>query len=307
MSRASSARLLAGLLCTAALASCATTAPVRGGGTGSGTVVAVASINVWGSILAQLGGDRVHSIAIISNPNTDPHDYEPTPADARLIASAKLFVENGVGYDSWAAKAVKANPVAGRQVLDVGQLTGTPAGGNPHRWYSPTDVDTVADAITAALQRVDPADSGYFAERRKGFDSGPLGRYHQLISQLRARYAGTPVGASESIFAPLAAALGLDLITPPSFLKAVSEGTDPSAADKATIDNQVAGRQLKVYVYNSQNSTPDVSAQVTAARRAGIPVCAVTETLTPAGASFQDWQVSQLSALQSALAAATGR
>ena len=52
---------------------------------------------------------------------------------------------------------------------------------------------------------------------------------------------------------------------------------------------------------------PDVSAQVAAAKPAGIPVATVTETLTPAGASFQDWQVRQLTALESALAPATGR
>src|SRR5207247_2226935 len=120
-------------------------------------------------------------------------------------------------------------------------------------------------------------------------------------------YAGTPVGASESIFAMLAPALGLNLLTPPGFLTAVSEGGDPTAADKATIDRQISTRQIMVYVYNSQNATPDVQAQVNAARAAGIPVVALTETLTPAGASFQDWQVAQLSSLRQALAQATGK
>ncbi|MDT4934990.1 MAG: zinc/manganese transport system substrate-binding protein, partial [Pseudonocardiales bacterium] len=124
---------------------------------------------------------------------------------------------------------------------------------------------------------------------------------------IKTKYAGTPVGASESIFAPLADALGLNLITPPSFLKDISEGTDPSAGDKATIDAQISGKKIKVYVFNSQNSTPDVSAQVAAAKKQGIPVTAVTETLSPAGASFQDWQSNQLRTLESALAQATGK
>jgi zinc/manganese transport system substrate-binding protein len=105
----------------------------------------------------------------------------------------------------------------------------------------------------------------------------------------------------------LSPALGLDLRTPPAFLTAISEGSDPTAADKATIDAQIKGKQVKVYVYNSQNATPDVQAQVKEAEAAGIPVTTITETLTPAGASFQDWQVALLTGLQRALARATSR
>lgn len=278
-----------------------------GGGASGGTVPVAASINAWGSILTQLGGAHVRTTSIITNPDTDPHAYEPTPADGRVIASAKLFVENGIGYDSWADKAVAASPDPGRTVLNVGQLTGTPDGGNPHRWYSPADVERVADTITADLKKVDPGDAAYFDTQRKAFEDTGLATYHQLISTIKTKYAGTPVGASESIVAPLSDALGLDLITPASFLKDISEGTDPSAADKATIDAQIGGKKMKVYVFNSQNSTPDVAAQVAAAKAAGIPVSAVTETLSPAGASFQDWQSAQLQALQAALAQATGK
>jgi zinc/manganese transport system substrate-binding protein len=273
---------------------------------GSKVITAAASINAWGSILSQLGGTHVQASSIISNPDTDPHDYEPTPADGRIIANSALFVENGIGYDSWAAKALAANPNPQRIVLNVGELVGVPEGGNPHRWYSPPDVEKVADAITADLEKADPGDAAYFDDQRQHFENPGLATYHQSISDIKAKYAGTPVGASESIFAPMADALGLNLITPPSFLKAISEGTDPSAADKVTIDNQIKSKQIKVYVYNSQNSTPDVARQVEEAQKAGIPISTVTETLSPAGASFQDWQSTQLQALQTALAQGTG-
>ena len=291
------------------LSACATS-PNRQPSTGPGgqRVIAVAaSINAWGSILAQLGGVHVKTTSIITNPNTDPHDYEPSPADARVIDTAAVFVENGIGYDGWAAKALEASPDSDRTVIDVGDLVGIPNGGNPHRWYSPSNVDKVADAITAALKKTDPADASYFETQRTSFANKGLARYHELISQIRTTYAGTPVGASESIFAPLSDALGLKLITPPSFLQAISEGTDPSAADKATIDDQISHHLIKVYVYNSQNATPDVSAQVSAAKKQGIPVTAVTETLSPAGATFEQWQTAQLQSLAVALRQATGR
>jgi zinc/manganese transport system substrate-binding protein len=305
--------LRAGLVAVAAVlslgtAACATTAPASTGAATPGAPVQVAaSINAWGSILSQLGGNRVQASSIITNPDTDPHDYEPTPADGRTIADAALFVENGIGYDPWADRSLAASPNPERVVLDVGRLVNVPDGGNPHRWYSPADVEKVADTITADLKKLDPAGASYYDQQRQAFETTGLARYHQLITTIKNTYAGTPVGASESIVAPLAEALGLKLVTPPSFLKDISEGTDPSAADKATIDAQISGKQIKVYVFNSQNSTPDVSAQVDAAKKAGIPVSTVTETLAPASASFQDWQSAQLQSLADALHRATGR
>jgi len=103
---------------------------------------------------------------------------------------------------------------------------------------------------------------------------------------------------------PLAQALGLHMLTPSSFLDAVSEGAEPTAADKAAIDTQIAEHEIAVYVYNSQNTTPDVRAQVDAARARGIPVATVTETLVPATATFQTWQVRELEGIEQALARA---
>src|SRR5262249_4179675 len=127
------------------------------------------------------------------------------------------------------------------------------------------------------------------------------GRYHELIAEIRSRFAGAPIGASESIFAEMAPALGLDLVTPASFLTAITEGTEPTASDKAAIDEQIRSRLIRVYVENAQNTTPDVVRQVAECRAAGIPVAAITETISPEGASFQDWQARQLAALLAAL------
>jgi zinc/manganese transport system substrate-binding protein len=290
-------------------AACSSSATTSGAGsaTAGGKLEVVVTINAWGSIAAQLGGDKIHETSIITNPDTDPHAYEPSPADARTVAGAKVFLENGIGYDAWADKLLAANPGPDRTVLTVGKLVNVPDEGNPHQWYSPASVATVVDAITDAYKKADPADASYFDQQRTQFDTVTLDKYHALISDIKAKYAGTPVGASESIFAPLSDALGLELITPPAFLKAISEGTDPAPADKSTVDHQIATKVLKVYVFNSQNSIPDVQAQVDAAKKQGIPVTTVTETLAPAGVSFQDWQSTQLQSLEDALHQATGK
>jgi zinc/manganese transport system substrate-binding protein len=295
----------AALAALVALAGCAT-AP-GSAASGAKVINVVAAENFWGSLAGQLGGAHVKVTSIINNPDADPHDYEPTAADGRAITLARLVIINGVGYDAWATKLADTNPAEGRRTLTVGNLVGAKAGDNPHRWYNPDNVRAVIDQITAEYKKIDPADAAFFTSQHDTVINTSLKGYFSTIDQIKAGYSGTPVGASESIFAMLAPALGLRLLTPPAFLSAISEGSDPSAADKATIDNQIKTKQIKVYVYNSQNATPDVQAQLTAAKGAGIPVTAITETLTPAGATFQDWQVAQLDALKQALAQATGR
>jgi zinc/manganese transport system substrate-binding protein len=274
---------------------CSSSSPSAGG-----RLRVVAAENVWGSIAAQLGGPLVEVRSLVRNPNADPHDYEPTVADGRAVAHARYVIYNGVGYDPWASKlvAATAKPAA---VLDVGKLVGIGPGGNPHRWYAPGDVAQVVGRITADYQRLDPAHAADFAARRRAFVDDGLARYRSLIAEIKTRFGAAPVGASESVFAPLAEALGLRLLTPAGFLGAVSEGTDPSAADKAEADRQIKERQIKVFVFNRQNATPDVQAEVAAARSEGIPVVAITETLSPATALFQDWQTAQMQELARAL------
>ena len=245
--------------------------------------------------------------SVIVNPSTDPHSYEPTASDGVAFARSQMAIVNGIGYDAWASKLIAANPSSSRAVLNVGDLLGLKEGDNPHQWYSPASVRRVIGQIVADFKRLDPKDAAYFDHQRTVFETQGLAEYNRLIGQIRARYAGVPVGYSESIFQPLGQALGLRLMTPYSFAKAIAEGTDVSAADKQTVDTQAQGRQIKVWVYNSQNATPDVQRVNQLARAAHIPITTITETLSPASATFEQWQVAELRSLQQALHQATGR
>jgi zinc/manganese transport system substrate-binding protein len=287
------------LLVAVFLAGCGGAGP---GATSSGKLRVVAVESTWGSIAAQLGGDRAEVTEVISNPAADPHDYEPTSDDARTLAETQLAIVNGLGYDAWASKLLEANPSQGRRVIDAGDVLGLEDGDNPHQWYSPAAVRRVAARIAAAYAAADPDHAAYFRGQLRRFERDGLRQYNDLIARIRSRYAGTPVGASESIFAPLAPALGLRLPTPAGFLDAVSEGTEPTPADKITVDHQISHHQIALWVYNSQNATPDVRRLNAAAEGAHIPIATVTETPTPEGVSFQDWQVQQLRELERALA-----
>jgi len=155
--------------------------------------------------------------------------------------------------------------------------------------------------------RLDPADRAYFAARRNILLSQGLRRYDSLLAELHRRYRAVPVGYSESVFQGLGEYLGLRLLTPASFAKAVADGSDVTARDKRAVDEQAEGRRIAVWVFNSQNVTPDVQRVNQIVRRLGIPLVAVTETLAPANATFESWQTAELESLQHALARATGR
>jgi zinc/manganese transport system substrate-binding protein len=269
-------------------------------------VQVVAAESTWGSIAAALAGNAATVTSIISNPAVDPHSYEPEAADARAFAQAKLAIVNGLAYDDWASRLLAADAPAGRTTINVGHTLGLHDGDNPHRWYSPADVQRIATVFTAALIAAEPGRAAYLRGRAAWFNSVDLGAYHRLIATIRRRDRGVPVGASESVFAPMASALGLDLVTPGGLLRAVSEGSDISAGDLSTAQSQIARHAIRVWVLNTQNTTPTVNNLTAQARAAGIPVVSMTETPSPADAPFAQWQTVQLAALAAALARPTG-
>jgi zinc/manganese transport system substrate-binding protein len=281
--------------------------PVKAAGTPGPRFTVLAAENFWGSLASQLAGTRAAVSSVVVDPDADPHTYQPSAVVARRIAGANMVIVNGLGYDEWAEQLLRASPASSRVVLNVGEELRLPAGSNPHRWYYPHDVRAVIAAIVAGYDRLDPAGAGYFAARRHLLETRGLARYDALRSQIRSRYRGVPVGYSESVFQGLGEDLGLELTTPPSFARAVAEGTDVTAGDRRTVDEQARRRLIAVWVFNSQNVTPDVQRVNELARAAGVPVSTVTETLSPEGRSFQAWQTAQLERLAAALHAGTGR
>src|SRR5271166_1731297 len=125
----------------------------------------VAGENFWGSLAAQLGGRQVHVTSIVSDPNADPHEYESSPTDARLMAGANYVILNGAGYDAWANRLLAAQPEAHRRVLTVATLLGKTPGDNPHFWYDPAYVFAVMRRITADYTAMEPGRAAYFSAR----------------------------------------------------------------------------------------------------------------------------------------------
>jgi zinc/manganese transport system substrate-binding protein len=263
-------------------------------------VAVVAAENVWGSIVEQLGGSRVRVHSVVTDPNADPHEFESDFATARAVADAQYVVVNGVGYDAWMEKLL-ASDSRQRVVLRAGDVVGKHAGDNPHLWYDPKDVALVADHITGDLTRIDPAGRAYYERQRRRFaiDCKP---YLGLIARIAKRYRNRPVGATEDIVEYMTSAARLQLTTPPAFMQAVANGTEPPATSVVTFHGQIEARRIAVLLYNVQTSTSVTDEIRTRARANHIAVVPVTETVVPANGRFEDWQANQLRVLETALA-----
>jgi zinc/manganese transport system substrate-binding protein len=223
--------------------------------TSSSKIQIVAAENFWGSLASQLGGNRVHVLSIVSDPNADPHEYESNNADARAMATANYVIVNGVGYDSWATQLLNASKNPQRKQLNVGNLVGVQDGGNPHLWYNPAYVNRAIEQMDNDLIAIDPGSKQYFLSQLKSLQSS-LAPYQNRIKAIKKQYGGQKVAATEDIFAYLATASGLDLKSPPAFTEAVAEGNDPPTDSVVAFQQQLQANEVKLLVYNEQTVTP---------------------------------------------------
>jgi zinc/manganese transport system substrate-binding protein len=268
-------------------------------GAGSQRINVVAAENFYGNVVQQLGGEKVKVTSILSDPNVDPHEYESNVEDATAIATADLVIENSGGYDDWMDKLLSASTSTKRLLLKGYDIAPTKLPDNEHVWYNADNMQAIAAAITDTLRRLDPPDAALFATNFQSFRQS-LDRVRQKIARLKAQWSGTPIGLTETIFLYQAAPLGLSVLTPLEFQKAVAEGNDPPADTVVTAESQVKGKKIRVLVYNEQTISPITTQLQSEAQSVGIPVVPVTETM-PSAMSYQDWMMSQLMRLETAL------
>jgi zinc/manganese transport system substrate-binding protein len=265
-----------------------------------GTIKIVAAEDFYGNIARQLGGDKVSVMSILSDPNVDPHEYESDVQDGIAITNANIVIENGLEYDTWMDKLLSASPNASRIVLTASALAPDPLPENPHVWYGIDNISAIAGAITDALIKTDPADAAFFQNNLKTFNDS-LAPITAKMNEIKTQYAGTPVGLTETIYLYQTEPMGLNVLTPFTFEKAIAEGNDPSAQDMNTTDQQVTDKKIKVLIYDSQTITPITTNLQNAARANDIPIVPVSETMPP-NDTYQTWMMDELNALATALA-----
>ncbi|MEI6454280.1 MAG: zinc ABC transporter substrate-binding protein, partial [Actinomycetes bacterium] len=259
----------------------------------------VAAENSWGSIASLLGGDRVQVYSIVQDPNVDPHEYEASPADARLVANAQLVVNNGGGYDAWMQQLLSPGARVQQRLVTAAVLVPAAALANPHLFASPGVVELMIHQITANLEAIEPASISYFKSREAKV-MADWKRWDKALLAIAAAHRANPVGAMEPMALPMLARASLQVITAKSFMRAISQGIEPAPKDLVNFNSTIDHHRIDLLVTNSQTVTPLTAGLVSRAQAAGIPVVAVVETL-PKGKSFFQVVQGEAAALAQAL------
>lgn len=271
---------------------CGTAKPAENAVAQKPKIKVVAAENFYGEVAQAVGGDRVEVTSILTNPEQDPHDYEPTADAAKVVADGKVIVYTGIGYDDWMEKLLKADSGGGSKVVvAVGSdLLGKKDGDNPHVWYDPSTMPRLAQKLADDLSRIDPDNAQKFQKQANDYVS-TLEPLTAKVAKLKQSTA-VNIDVSEPVFGYMAAALNLK-INDPTFAKAIEEENDPTATDFGQVQSDIKDKKIKFFVYNIQTKSPTVDKIIKMAEDNGIPVVKVTET-EPAGKNYIQWMTEQL-------------
>jgi zinc/manganese transport system substrate-binding protein len=275
------------------------------GVTAGGAIVAVGAENQYANVIAQVGGRYVKVSAIESNPNTDPHSFEASPSVAETVGAAGLVVQNGLGYDTFMEKIESASggveSNSSRKVIDVQKLLGLPnSTANPHLWYKPQTMPAVAKAVAADLSALQPTHATYFQANAARFEQS-LTPWHQALEQFAREFPHTPVATTEPVGDYMLEAAGTVNMTPFSLQADIMNGLDPAPQDVTLQDSLFSAHRVKVFLYNQQVTDSLTQSFLEEAKRDGVPVVGVYETMPTPGYDYQTWMLAEVRALDKAV------
>ncbi|NEG69686.1 metal ABC transporter solute-binding protein, Zn/Mn family [Bifidobacterium choloepi] len=251
----------------------------------SSVIAVVASTNVWGSLAEELGGKYVDVSTILNNTGVDAHEYEPTTNDIAKIEHAQVVIVNGAGYDDWAVKAAESGSAT---VINAADEGGKSTGDNPHVWFSSAVRNATAKAITAAYEKLLPADKDYFEKLYTEWTAKEEDLENE-IAEVRKDDPNLSYAAIESVGGYLAEELGLSDVTPSGYKQAAANESEPSASDLDSFEKLLKAGDTNMLIMNSQEPSTTSDTLVAAADSGNIPVVDLTENMPSDYKSLTDW------------------
>ena len=300
-----------------------------GAGADGGTVTVAASTNVYGSLAAQIGGDRVDVTSIIESVTQDPHSYEASARDRLTVQKADLVIENGGGYDAFIDTLLQdagdphlvtavefSHDYPGNEGHEHSAEEGEDAhdhadgeegheghdhieGFNEHVWFDPHTMIHVVEAIADELSEIDPDGEADFTANAKKIVADLEG-FETDLETLKTEAGGANVIITEPVPGYLAEAAGLTDVTPEGFAESVEEGSDVAPATLLETLNVIESGDVRALLTNAQTGGAETQRVEDAATAAGIPVVAFTELL-PDGSSYSEWMSDAITSLADAL------
>lgn len=243
----------------------------------------VTTTNVYADIAKNIVGKYGTAEAIIKNSATDPHDFEPTTADAKKLTDANIIVANGLGYDSWMNKL--ASSVSKKPVLVGEDLMGLKKGDNPHIWYNLSMPTKYVNYLVKRLSKLDKKHAAYFKENGDKY-LAKVAKIKQ-IAKSADKKNNKPVFVSEPVFDYGLKEAGYK-IGDKEFEEAIENGTDPSPKTINKMNNDIKSKKIAFFVNNTQASSSTVKSFVKLAKENGIQVLNVRETI-PNHMTYLNW------------------
>jgi ABC-type Zn uptake system ZnuABC Zn-binding protein ZnuA len=259
-----------------------------GGGGGQGLDV-VATTTQLGDFVRVVGGERV-SLHQILRPNTDPHEYEPRPADVTASAGARLVFESGDRLDAWMGKVVSEAGGSPR-VVDVGaevpeRRAGESSGPeasrfDPHWWHDPRNAEAAVRVIRDELIRADPAGRATFTANARGY----LARLRRLDAGIARCFARIPPAqrtlvTDHDAFGYFARRYGIRIVG--AIIPAQTTQAQPSAGDVARLVDLIRREHVRA-VFPETSINPKLAQAIAAETGASARYTLYGDTLGPAG------------------------
>lgn len=252
----------------------------------------VTSTNIYGDIAKQVVGKHGKVQTIISNGNTDPHDFEASVNSAKEVANANILIANGLGYDDWMNNLAKSNNM---KLTKVGEnLMHLKTGDNPHIWYNLEMPKKYVNYLVKRAGQIDPAHKTYFAANGKKY-LRKIARIQKLAAKINGRNS-KPVYVSEPVFDYALDACHFK-IGDKEFEEAVENETDPSAKSVHQMQTEIKEKKIAFFVNNTQASSSTVTGFVKLCQKNQIPVLNVRETM-PNGMHYSQWMMQNYKKLQ---------
>lgn len=242
----------------------------------------VTTTNVYSDIAKNIVGKYGTATAIIDKSSVDPHDFDPTTADAKKLTKANIIVANGLGYDSWMNKLAKS--VNKKPVLVGEDLMGLKNGDNPHIWYNLNMPTKYVDYLVKRLSKLDKKHAAYFKANGKKY-LAKVDKIKKLVKTDKSNKK--PVFVSEPVFDYALKEAGYK-IGDKEFEEAIENGTDPSPKMINKMNTDIKEKKIAFFVNNTQASSSTVKSFVKLAKKNGVPVLNVRETI-PNHITYLTW------------------
>ncbi|WEV68106.1 zinc ABC transporter substrate-binding protein [Bifidobacterium sp. ESL0769] len=262
-----------------------------------GPINVVASINQWGSLAKEIGGNDVNVTSIVNTVSVDAHDFEPQTTDMAKLQGAEIVVVNGAGYDNWASKSIAKGTTSVSAATAVGASTGD----NPHLWFSKDARKATATELEDAFAKARPAKAKQFQARLKTWKANET-KLENSMKEFSQKHQDATYGATEPVAYYLMDDLGFTDKTPKGYTQAVSSEGEPAPSDLQKFQHLISGREVNLLINNTQEASNTTNLLTGTAGRTEVPVVDVSEQMPKDQTTLTGWITTLMKSIDKAMA-----